>query len=152
MNVVVVGCGVRGALVAGLLASAGVEELSLVDGAIVEQDDLGAHPLQFTPDIHAAKPEALAAKLGLVNPAVFAQPFPAYVEASNAAAIIAGSDAVVDCTGSAEATAALSEACAESAIPLVEPPADFSAEVDVALASAVGAEQAAAVLALRRAD
>lgn len=150
MNVVIIGCGARGSLVAGLLTSAGVEELSLVDGALVEESDLGAHPLQYTPDLNAVKSEALVAKLGLINSKIFAQPFPAYLDASNASAITLGADVVVDCAGDPDATSAAESACADSGTPFVPAPADFTPDVDVALAAAVAAEQAAAVLAIKR--
>lgn len=151
MNVAVVGCGVRGATLAALLAGAGVEDLALVDGALVTEGDLGMHPLQFTPDVGSAKPDALVAKLGLINPRTHAQAFPADLTAENAAAILAYADCVADCTSDAAASAAIEAAAGELAIPVVAPPTGYSAgTATAALAAAVGALQADLVLGLRR--
>jgi sulfur carrier protein ThiS adenylyltransferase len=150
VNVAIVGCGVRGALVAGLLTSAGVEELSLIDGALVEAGDLGAHPLQFTPDLHAPKPDALAAKLGLIDSAVHAQPFPAFVSAENVDAILLGADAVVECINDPEVSALIAASTAAAEVPLAATPTDFeAASANVAEAAEVAATQARFVLDLR---
>lgn len=148
MNVVVVGCGVRGATVAALLAGGGVAELSLVDGGFVEQDDIGGHPLQFTPDLRASKPEALTAKIGLINPAVHAQPFPANLDADNALAILTGADLVVDCVGDAEVSKAIAAAAGELELGVVGAPDDYSpTDSTPAVAVAIGALQAESALA-----
>ncbi|MBI2690838.1 MAG: ThiF family adenylyltransferase [Solirubrobacterales bacterium] len=150
MNVAVIGCGVRGSIVAALLAGAGVEELALVDGAFVEEGDIGVNPLQFTPDLRAGKADALVAKLGLLNPRVHAQAFPADLDAANAVAILTGVDCVVDCAGVVEISEAIELAAKEIGIPVVAPAEDFVAEEDsVARAVAVGADQAGEALALR---
>jgi molybdopterin/thiamine biosynthesis adenylyltransferase len=148
MNIAVIGCGVRGSIVAALLAGAGVEEISLVDGAFVEEGDIGAGPLQFTPDLRAVKAEALVGKLGLLNPRVLAQPFPADLNHENAIAILTGADCVVDCTGVAEVAEAIETAAYETGIPVVAPPSDYvAAEATAAQAVAVGAVQADVALA-----
>jgi molybdopterin/thiamine biosynthesis adenylyltransferase len=153
VHVAIVGCGVRGSLVAALLAGAGVEELALIDGASVEEADLGSHPLQFTPDLFASKPEALTAKLGLINAEVHAQPFPAFVAEGNAEAILTGSDCVVDCSNDDFAGPLIAEACATLSIPLVAPPEGFDpAEVTPAFASAIAALQAELALGTREAS
>jgi adenylyltransferase/sulfurtransferase len=150
MNVAVVGCGVRGSIVAALLAGAGVEELSLIDGASVDESDLRSHPLQFTPDQFASKPVALLGKLGLINPSVLAQPFPAFVDHTNANVILDGADCVVDCSNDPIAGPLIVDACATLGIPLVKPPEQFeSTEASVAVAVAVGALQADLVLEAR---
>jgi molybdopterin/thiamine biosynthesis adenylyltransferase len=152
MNVAIVGCGVRGSIVAALLAGAGVEELALVDEAFVEEGDIGLSPLQFTPDLRAVKAEALVGKLGLLNPRVLAQPFPANLNAENALAILTGADCVVDCVGVAEVAEAIEAAAYEIGIPVVSPPPDYdAAEVSAARAVAVGADQADTALAFRSA-
>lgn len=150
MNVAVIGCGVRGSIVAALLAGAGVEELSLVDGAFVEEGDIGVSPLQFTPDLRAGKADALVAKLGLLNPAVHAQAFPADVDAANTVAILTGADVVVDCSNDAAASEAVELAAKESGIVLVVAPAGYASDgVSAAEAVSVGALQAHEVLAHR---
>ncbi|MBJ7459581.1 MAG: ThiF family adenylyltransferase [Thermoleophilaceae bacterium] len=149
MSVAVVGSGVRGSVVAALLAGAGVEEIALVDGGFVTEDDLGAGVLQFTPDLRAGKADALVAKLGLINPRVHAQAFPADLSAENAAAILAGSSCVVDCVGLVEVSAALESAAIETGIEVVAPPVGYdAAAVSAARAVSVGAEQADEALTL----
>jgi adenylyltransferase/sulfurtransferase len=153
VHVAIVGCGVRGAVAAALLAGAGVRELSLVDGATVEQEDLGTHPLQFTPDLNAPKAEALAAKLGLIDPAVHAQPFPAFLDAGNAAAILTGVDVALDCAGDEQASAAVRTAAEELGVPVVAAPQGWDpAARTTAQVAAVGALQADAALAFSGAD
>lgn len=150
MNVAVIGCGVRGSIVAALLAGAGVEEIALVDGAFVEEDDIGVSPLQFTPDLRAGKSDALVAKLGLINPVVHAQAFPADLGAENAVAILTGVDCVVDCAGVLEVSEAVDLAAKEIGTVVVAAPVGYVAsEVSAARAVAVGAGQADEVLALR---
>lgn len=150
MNVAIIGCGVRGSVVAALLAGAGIEELSLVDEAIVDTIDIGAHPLQFTPDVGAGKADALVAKLGLISPQTHAQPFPANLSAENAAAILSGADCAVDCVGDADVSDWIESAAKELGIPVVAPPADYdSSSVTRAVGAAVGALQADLVLARR---
>lgn len=151
MNVAVIGCGVRGSIVAALLAGAGVEELSLVDGAFVEEGDIGVSPLQFTPDLRAGKADALVAKLGLLNPRVHAQAFPADLDGANAVAILTGADVVVDCAGVSEVSEAVELAAKEIGVVVVAAPDGYSpSEVSAARAVAVGANQADEVLAPHR--
>ncbi|MFT4049678.1 MAG: ThiF family adenylyltransferase [Solirubrobacterales bacterium] len=153
MIVAIVGLGVRGSICAGLLAGAGVEELSLVDGGFVEPSDVGRHPLQFTPDVNASKSDALVAKLGLLNPAIHAQPFPADLSEENASAILLGASCVVDCAGQEDVSGWIESAAKEIGIPVIAPPAGYvSGEVTSAVAAAVGSLQADLVLALREAD
>lgn len=150
MNVAVIGCGVRGSIVAALLAGAGVEELSLVDGAFVEEGDIGVNPLQFTPDLRAGKADALVAKLGLLNPRVHAQAFPADLDGANAVAILTGADVVVDCAGVDEVSEAVESAAKEIGVVVVAAPDGYSASEESApRAVAVGAIQADQALALR---
>lgn len=147
MNIAVVGCGLRGAIAAALLAGAGVDQLSLIDGAFVEEEDLGRHPLQFTPDLRLARADALGAKVGLINPKVLAQPFPAFLDEDNCAAILSGADCAIDCAGDEGVTAAILAGAQTLGIPVILPPEDFDAAgIDSARACAVGALQAGVAL------
>lgn len=143
MNVAIIGCGVRGSVAAAVLAGAGVTELSLVDQAIVDAQEIGLHPLQFTPDVGAGKADSLVAKLGLINPATHAQPFPANLDEANAVAILTGADVVIDCADDPATTAAIEIAADELGIALVSQPSGYSRdEVTPAQAVSVGALQA----------
>lgn len=143
MNVAIIGCGVRGSVAAAVLAGARVEELSLVDEALVDTLDIGSHPLQFTPDVGMRKADSLVAKLGLISPTTHAQPFPANLDEQNAVAILAGADVVIDCVGDPEVTAAIEAAAEELGTTLVLAPADYAAaSATSAQAVSVGALQA----------
>lgn len=143
MNVAIIGCGVRGAVAAAVLAGARVEELSLVDEALVDTPDIGTHPLQFTPDVGMGKADSLVAKLGLISPTTHAQPFPANLDGQNAVAILTGADVVLDCVGDPEVTAAIEAAAEELGTKLVSAPAGYSPlEATPAQAVATGALQA----------
>jgi molybdopterin/thiamine biosynthesis adenylyltransferase len=150
VNVAVVGCGVRGSIVAALLAGAGVEELYLIDGGFVEDTDIASGPLQFRPDLRASKPDALVAKVALLSSSVHAQAFPADLGEENAAAILAGADLVVDCVGIPEVSEAIARAAGDFGIPVCAPPEQYSPQsASSAEAVAVGAGQAGDALAAR---
>lgn len=150
MNVAVIGCGVRGSVAAALLAGAGVEELSLVDEALVEETDVGRHPLQFSPDVGSGKADALVAKLALVNSRIHAQAFPANLSAENATAILIGASCVLDCASSSEVAGWIADAAEQLEIPVIGAPDNYDATVaSAAAATAVGATQADQALTLR---
>lgn len=150
MNVTVVGCGVRGSVAAALLAGAGVEELSLVDEALVEESDVGVHPLQFSPDVGSGKADALVAKLALINSRVHAQAFPANLSAENATAILIGASCVLDCASSGEVSGWIADAAEQLEIPVIGPSDSYDAAASsAAAAAAIGATQADQALTLR---
>jgi adenylyltransferase/sulfurtransferase len=116
----VIGAGALGSPVAAYLAAAGVGQLGVVDGDQVELSNLHRQPLHFTPDIGSSKAGSAAAKLGLMNPEVMIEAYPARVDEANAEAIVMGADVVVDCTDSFESRYAINDACCAQAVPLVE--------------------------------
>lgn len=116
---VVVGVGTRGQVVAAHLAAAGVGRIGLVDGAFVEERDLRGGPLTFKPDLGSGKADSMAVKLGLINEAVHAEPFPANVDEANAELILQGAHVVVDCTDNGAAHLRINDACVLNDIPLV---------------------------------
>ena len=117
---IVVGAGALGSPVCTYLVAAGIGALGVVDGDVVELSNLHRQPLYMTPDVGAPKAEVAAGKLGLLNPEVVVEPFPATLEASNAEAIVMGADVVVDCTDSFESRYVVNDACCAQGIPLVE--------------------------------
>lgn len=150
MNVAVIGCGVRGSIVAALLGGAGVEELSLVDGGLIGEGDVACNPLAFAPDLNVGKADALVAKLSLIAPAVMAVPFPAALTVENATAILSGVNVVVDCTGDGGVAGALLDATADTPVELVASPfVDEEVDFTVPVAVEIAARQAQAALALR---
>ena len=119
-SVLVVGAGALGSPVALYLAGAGVGRLGIVDGDDVELSNLHRQPLHFTPDIGVAKAHSAAAKLRFLNPGVIVEPYPARLDADNAAALVDGNDLVVDCSDSFATRYAVNAACCAAGVPLVE--------------------------------
>lgn len=118
-HALVVGVGARGQLAAAQLAAAGVGRVGLIDGASVEQGDLHSGPLTFTPDVGGGKADGMAIKLGLINDAVHAEPFPAYLDQSNSDLIIQGADVVIDCTNDTQTHLIANDACTRLGVALV---------------------------------
>ena len=116
----VIGAGALGSPVCTYLVAAGVGSLGVVDGDAVELSNLHRQPLYMTPDVGAPKAEVAAIKLGLLNPEVLVEPFPAELSAANAEAIVMGADVVVDCTDSFESRYLVNDACCAQGIALVE--------------------------------
>lgn len=117
---IVVGVGALGSPVCTYLVAAGVGQVGVVDGDVVELSNLHRQPLHLTPDLGAPKADAAAAKLGLLNPEVVVEPYPATLDAANAEAIVMGADVVVDCTDSFESRYLVNDACCAQGVALVE--------------------------------
>jgi molybdopterin-synthase adenylyltransferase len=116
----IVGAGALGSPVAAYLAGAGVGRIGIVDSDDVELSNLARQPLHFTPDIGMNKALSAAAKLSLLNPGVLVEPYPARLDETNAEAILAGADVVIDCSDTFATRYLVNDACCALAIPLVE--------------------------------
>jgi molybdopterin/thiamine biosynthesis adenylyltransferase len=119
-SAVVIGAGALGSPVATYLAAAGVGTIGIVDSDRVELSNLHRQPLHFTPDLGAPKAENAALKLGLLNPEVQIEPYPARFDEQNAEAIVAGAGVVVDCSDSFETRYLANDACCAQGVALVE--------------------------------
>lgn len=119
-SVIVVGTGALGSPAATYLVAAGVGRLGIVDSDDVELSNLARQPLHSTTDVGLAKVETAAVKLRALNPEVIVEPYPARLEATNAEAIAAGADLVVDCSDSFETRYVVNDACIAQRVPLVE--------------------------------
>lgn len=117
---IVVGAGALGSPALTYLAAAGVGRIGVVDDDEVELSNLARQPLHFTPDIGMNKAVSATAKLNLINPTVFVEPYPARVEEMNAEAIFTGADIVLDCSDSFATRYVVNDACCTLGIPLVE--------------------------------
>ncbi len=115
-SVLVVGAGALGSPVAAYLAGAGVGRIGIVDSDDVEVSNLHRQPLHFTPDVGTPKAHSAAAKLGILNPAVLAEPYQARFNP----AMLEGVDLVVDCSDSFETRYEVNAACCAARVPLVE--------------------------------
>ena len=119
-SAVVVGAGALGSPAATYLAAAGIGRLGIVDDDAIELSNLHRQPLHLTPDVGSNKAENAAVKLGFLNPEVLVEPFPARLDAQNAAAIFADAGVVVDCSDSFPTRYVVNDACCAEGIDLVE--------------------------------
>jgi molybdopterin/thiamine biosynthesis adenylyltransferase len=112
---IVIGAGPAGAATAAELVSRGVGYVAVVDGATTALGDLCGQASLYTPDVGANRAEAVAAKLGILNPNVHAEAYPVDVDDANAAAIVMGHDVALDFSGAGS----LPAACAEHGVELI---------------------------------
>jgi len=97
-TVVVVGAGGLGCTVLTALAGAGVGTIRIVDHDDVDASNLHRQPL-FTPaDVGRPKADAAAARLAAFNPSIRVQAHRLRFDGASADALMAGADAVVDCS------------------------------------------------------
>lgn len=118
-KVAVIGCGGLGGHILELLARLGVGELVAVDGDVFDESNLNRQLLAEVPLLGESKARAAKARLERVNPDVAVTAVAAFLDESNAAALIAGCDAVVDALDNIEGRKILSAAAAKSGIPYV---------------------------------
>jgi len=116
----VVGAGALGSPASMYLAAAGIGRLGIVDSDAVELSNLHRQLLHFTPDVGVPKAENAAVKLRALNPEVQIDAYPARLDASNAEAILAEVDVVLDCADSFETRYVVNDACCALGVPLVE--------------------------------
>jgi molybdopterin/thiamine biosynthesis adenylyltransferase len=118
-SALVAGAGALGSPASAYLAAAGIGSLGVVDPRAVELAGVGRALFQLTPDVASNRAENLASKLGVLNPHVQADPYPARIGPENAEAILVGHDLVLDCTNDAAAHELLSDTCLVLGKPLV---------------------------------
>jgi adenylyltransferase/sulfurtransferase len=116
-GVMVLGAGALGAPACAHLAVAGVDRLAVVDDA--EVGPSGGSPLSPRGDGVARRAEEVAAWLAVLARDVHVDPYPARLDETNAEAMIAGHDVVLDLTNDRPTRAVVSEACSAARIPLV---------------------------------
>jgi len=114
-TVLVCGLGGLGSVVASALAAAGTGRLIVVDDDVVEQSNLTRQTTYSLDDIGTSKADALAARLGRINPDVRFQVEKRTVAApSDLAELAAQADLVISCADSpslVEVAATVTEAC-----------------------------------------
>ncbi|MBA3300790.1 MAG: HesA/MoeB/ThiF family protein [Thermoleophilaceae bacterium] len=119
-SAIVVGAGALGSPALTYLVAAGIGRVGVVDSDEVELSNLHRQPLHLTPDVGASKAANAAVKLAFLNPEVQIDPYPVTLEAQNAAAIVAGADAVLDCSDSFATRYLVNDACCAEGVALVE--------------------------------
>jgi molybdopterin/thiamine biosynthesis adenylyltransferase len=118
-EVAVIGAGGIGAPVIQYLAAAGVGRLRVIDDDAVDLSNLQRQVLFHTDQVGAPKIHGAAAAVALLNPDVAVVPMMARLDASNAGALLAGSDAIVDGSDNFATRLAAADAALALRIPLV---------------------------------
>jgi len=118
-RVLIVGAGGLGAPAALYLAAAGVGEIGLVDPDVVSLSNLQRQILYATGDDGAPKVERAADRLTALNPHVRIHPIDERLTESNARALVAGHDLVLDGTDDFATRFAVNAACVAEEVTLV---------------------------------
>lgn len=118
-NVTIVGLGGTGGSVMEWLARAGVGRLRLVDGDRFELHNLNRQLLSTQDRIGSFKAEVAAERICSINGSISIETHTEFMQSDNAARLIGGSDAVVDCLDSIAARFILESAAKEAGIPMV---------------------------------
>jgi molybdopterin/thiamine biosynthesis adenylyltransferase len=118
-RVLIVGAGGLGAPAALYLAAAGVGRIGLADADEVSLSNLQRQVLYATADVGRPKTQAAAEHLAALNPHVEVVAHPVMLNETNARALVAGYDLVLDGTDSFEARFAVNAACVAEHMPLV---------------------------------
>ena len=118
-SVCVVGCGGLGGGVIENLTRMGVGELTLVDGDVFDESNLNRQVLSNEDNLGKSKALEAAEQMSRINSEITFVAIEDLLNEENAAAIIDGSDLVVDALDNVEARFALEKACSELNIPLV---------------------------------
>jgi len=138
-KVSVVGLGGLGGGVTEILARIGIGRLNLIDGDTFEDSNLNRQFLSSHRNLSTAKADAALARVQAVNASVEATVHCEFLSAGNADALLAGSDAVVDCLDSLKTRFVLEDACKAAGIPLVSAAvAGLSGQVTVIFPEDVG--------------
>jgi len=120
-HVAVVGVGATGAATAGLLARAGVGQLTIIDRDFVEPSNLQRQVLFDEDDARACLPKAEAARrhLARINSAVRVTAQIADLVPANIAELLAGADLILDCTDNFETRYLINDLCVRDGRPWI---------------------------------
>ncbi len=118
-HVLIVGAGGLGVPALQYLVGAGVGQITLVDGDVVDESNLHRQVLYRMADIGKPKAETAAQQMAALNPEVTVSPIVALLTPANAPALIAGCDVVLDCADSFAASYTLSDICLAQNVPLI---------------------------------
>ena len=118
-RVLVVGVGGLGCPAALYLTGAGIGQLTLVDGGHVEFSNLHRQLLFTLAEVGAPKVLAAAARLRLHHPAIEIKTHQGDLTATNARALVAGHDVILDCTDNFTSRFILHDACQALGRPLI---------------------------------
>ena len=118
-RVAVIGAGAVGSGVLPTLAAAGIGQLTIIDGDVVELSNLHRQPIYRTDQLGGAKAPAAAAFATALNPEIAVTPVSERVDASNARVLLAGHDFVIDGTDNFATRLVVGDHCVALRIPLI---------------------------------
>lgn len=118
-HVLIIGVGGLASTAAQYLVSAGVGQITLVDGDVVESSNLARQVLYTTKDLGKKKVEVAQKRLQSLNEDCLLQVHDVYFSSENAAELLREVDVVLDCTDNYSTRYVLSDLSAEKGIPLV---------------------------------
>jgi molybdopterin/thiamine biosynthesis adenylyltransferase/molybdopterin synthase catalytic subunit/rhodanese-related sulfurtransferase len=118
-RVLVIGAGGLGCPVLSYLAGAGVGTLGIVDGDWVDASNLHRQTLYTAMDVGQRKVDAAARRISAVNPTLNVRTYNEPLDASNAEAVFAEYDLIVECTDDLRSRYLTSDAAVLTAKPVV---------------------------------
>jgi len=118
-RVLVVGAGGLGSPAAMYLVAAGIGRLQLFDGDVVDLTNLQRQIAHTTGRIGQPKATSAARTLAALNPLVAIEAHDRRLGADELAALLPGTDVVLDCSDNRATRYAVNRACVASAVPLV---------------------------------
>lgn len=118
-RVLVVGCGGLGGHILDQLARIGIGFIRAVDGDVFEETNLNRQLLSDIARLGSSKSNAAAAHIAQVNPDITVEAINEFLTETNAAALIAGCDIVMDALDNIQSRRILAAACAKAGIPYV---------------------------------
>jgi molybdopterin/thiamine biosynthesis adenylyltransferase len=120
-NVVLVGCGADGTVIADRLVRAGIGHLTIIDRDFLELNNLQRQVLYDEDDLGSNLPKAVAAerKLRRINSQVEVQAMVADLNPENAEELLIGADLAMDGTDNFEARYIINDVCVKHNIPWV---------------------------------
>lgn len=110
-RVLVIGSGGLGSPALQYLAAAGVGRLGIVDDDVVDETNLQRQTIFASTDVGKAKAEVAAQRVGEINPFVAADAIAVRFDQSNARALVALYDVVLDCTDRFPSRYLINDAC-----------------------------------------
>jgi adenylyltransferase/sulfurtransferase len=118
-KVAIIGLGGLGTVSALYLALAGVGNLTLVDQDTVEMNNLHRQVLYSLSDLRYPKVEAAERRIKQINPEVRVNAVPENVRSENVAAILDGTDCVVDGLDNMQTRYIVNKYCADGQLPFI---------------------------------
>jgi molybdopterin/thiamine biosynthesis adenylyltransferase len=118
-QVLVIGVGGLGCAVLPYLATAGIQQLTLVDGDIIEPGNLQRQILFQDNDLGQAKALVAQARLQQLNPSVSIQAIVQRAEQTLLDSLVAKADVVLDCTDNFATRQAINQSCVRYRVPLI---------------------------------